>query len=73
MLSEYVACAGGPLGGQWFTREDWDIRVLAAERTSVGPAPLYTPTERRIQNPHQEDPKKKHLHDIEAQVYEWRS
>lgn len=28
--TDLLACAGGPLDGQWFTPEDWQTRVDAA-------------------------------------------
>ena len=68
-MSDYVACRGGDLDGHWYTREGWDIKVLAAERTGIGSAPQYVGTGELIENPHQNDPKKKHLHDIEAEVF----
>lgn len=54
---DLVACVGGPMGGQWFYRRDWDTRVNAAaymqQRTGARAGVLgYRLTSEIVTHPH---------------------
>lgn len=63
-LPDHIACEGGPLDGQWFTREEWAKRIRshrrmrAAGQTRSGGALDYIITRKTTGHP---DPKHRNL------------
>ena len=59
-LPDHIVCAGGPLDGQWFTREEWAHRIRshrrmrAKEQARSGGALDYIITRKTTSHP---DPK----------------